>query len=362
VSLKHDLDHFSNIAAVFNGRPEPGIAVRALCIAYCVVHMRQSGIHNGGIKVNFVADMLEEVRLSTWLVSGALLLLSTAMIVCATVSGARRAMAARLAAAVDLTVDESARRSIETAQSRRLIGAAAGGAVGAIAATWFVFFVGADRGGPAPLFLIGAYAVGAAVGRAVASATGEVAKPIVGVQMANARHRELRDYIPRWERIVTRTTVGVSLAALALEMTLPLLATRTTGRVFPEAPSVAALITMFAILALTGFEVVGRLVVRAHQIQGSATGLAWDDVLRSAAVRDLAAGAFLLATFGTFFGIQEIVGALSHLGQPFIPTVVGFNLVGGIAVVAAAIEVSLPRPRRHILRRRYPELVKIGAQ
>lgn len=312
--------------------------------------------------MNFVADMLAEVRFSTWLVCGVLLLLSGAMIVCATVSGARRATTSRLAAAVGLAVDESDRRSIETAQRRRLIGAAAGGAVGAIAATWFAFFVGADRGGPAPLFLIGAYAVGAAVGRAAASATGEVAKPIDGIHLANARHRELGDYIPRWERIVTRTAAVMSLVALAFEMVLPLLATQDIGRVFPEIPSVAALITMVAIVALIGFEVSGRLIVRAHQIQGSATSLAWDDILRSAAVRDLAAGAFLLGVFGTFFGIQEITEALSPLSQTLIPTVVGFNVVGGIAVAAAAVEVFLPRPRSHILRHRYPELVKIGAQ
>jgi hypothetical protein len=306
--------------------------------------------------------MLAEVQLSTWLVSGILLFLSAAMIVCAKVSGARRAMASRLAAAVDLPVDESVRRSIETAQCRRLIGAAVGGAFGTVMATWFVFFVGADRSGPASLFLIGAYAVGAALGRGAASATGEIAKPIVGIHMANARHRELRDYIPRWERIVTRTAMMTSLAALALETVVPLLTTRNIGQVFPETPSVAALITLIAIVALIGFEVGGRLIVRIHQIQGSATSLAWDDVLRSAAVRDLAAGAFLLGAFGTFFGAQEVAMALSPLGRPFFATVAGFNVVGGIVVVAAAIEVFLPRPGRHIIRRRYPELVKIGAQ
>jgi hypothetical protein len=310
--------------------------------------------------VNFVADMLVEVRPSTWQVSGILFLLSTAMIVCATVSGARRAMASRLAVTVGLAVEESVRRSIEIAQCRRLTGAAVGGAFGTVMATWFVLLVGADRAGPASLFLIGAYAVGAALGRAAASATGEIAKPVVGIHLANARHRDLRDYIPRWERIVTRTSVVMSLVVFALEMVLPLLTTQNIGRVFPETFSVAALITLFAIVALIGFEVGGRLIVRVHQIQGSATSLAWDDVLRSAAVRDLAAGAFLLGAFGTFFGLQEIVMGLSPLGSPLIATVVGFNLVGGIAVVAAAIEVFLPRPRRHILRRRYPELVKIG--
>jgi hypothetical protein len=310
--------------------------------------------------VNLLTDMFENVRLSTWVVGGILIILSIAMIALMTQPAARRNTASRLTSTIDLSLDENSRRSIEAAQSRRIVGAAIGGAVGAVVATWFVYLIGADREEPASLFLVGAYAVGASLGRAAASAAREATNLTGTVHLANARHRVLGDYIPRWERIVARTMVALSVIAVAFETSIPLLAPKSVDLVFPKSLSVAALVTVLAIVALFGFEAGGRLILRAHQNQGSPARLALDDVLRSAAIRDLAAAAFLLGTFGTFFGIQEIAMAFRPLDPPFIATAGGFNLLGGITVAAAAIEMLLSHSRRYMLRRRYPELVNVG--
>jgi hypothetical protein len=53
---------------------------------------------------------------------------------------------------------------------------------------------------------------------------------------------------------------------------------------------------------------------------------------------------------------------MNPLDPPFIASAAGFNLVGTFVVIAAALESLLPRPRQHILRRRYPDLVSVGAQ
>ena len=90
--------------------------------------------------------------------------------------------------------------------------------------------------------------------------------------------------------------------------------------------------------------------------------MAWDDLLRSSAVRDLATAAYLLGSFGFFFAVQEILMAINPVNPPFIASAAGFNLVGTFVVITAALEPLLRRPRQHILRRRYPDLVTVGAQ
>jgi hypothetical protein len=305
---------------------------------------------------------MENLSQSTWLVSGGLIVLSIAVLTCARLGGPRKLVVRRLVSSIGLPVDERADQAVGAAQGRRAVGIAIGGVVGTVSATWFVWLVGADRDGPAPLFLIGAYAVAASLGRAVASISGE-AKKLGGTDhVAHVRFRNLSDYIPGWERVAARTMVGVAIATLSFEMALPWIATDDLGQVFPETFSVAAAATLLAVVALIGFEVGGRLILRVRQSQGSELGLAWDDLLRSFAVRDLATAAFLLGTFGVFFAVQEVLMAMNPLDPPFIASAAGFNLVGTFVVIAAALESLLPRPRQHILRRRHPDLVSVGAQ
>ena len=259
--------------------------------------------------MELLSDLMKNLSQSTWLVSGGLIVLSMAILARARLGGPRKVMARRLVSSIGLPVDERADQAVNAAQGRRAVGVAIGGVVGTVLATWFVWLVGADRGGPAPLFLIGAYVVAASLGRAVASISGE-AKKLGGTDhVAHVRFRILGDYIPGWERVAARTMVGLSIVTLSFEMALPWIGTDVSGQVFPERFSVAATATFLAIVALIGFEVGGRLILRVRQRHGSESSLAWDDLLRSFAVRDLAIAAFLLGTFGVFFALQEVLMA-----------------------------------------------------
>lgn len=311
--------------------------------------------------MELLSDLMANLSQSTWLVSGGLIVLSIAGLACARLDGPRKLVVRRLVSSIGLPIDERADQAVNAAQGRRAVGVAIGGVVGTVLATWFVWFVGADRGGPAPLFLIGAYVVAASLGRAVASISGEAKKLGGPDYVAHVRFRNLGDYIPGWERVAARTMVGLSIVTLSFEMALPWIATDVLGQVFPERFSVAATATFLAVVALIGFEVGGRLILRVRQRQGSELSLAWDDLLRSFAVRDLATTAFLLGTFGVFFAVQEVLMAMNPMNPPFIASAAGFNLVGTFVVFAAALESLLPRSRQHILRRRYPDLVSVGA-
>ena len=311
--------------------------------------------------MELLTDLMQNVTQSTWLVSGVLIVLSIAVLACARLTGPRHVAVRRFVSSIGLPVDEGVEHAVSAAQGRRAVGIAIGGIVGTVLATLFVWLVGADRGGPAPLFLIGAYAVAASVGRAVASISGEAKKLGGSDHVAHARLRLLGDYIPGWERGAARTMVGLSVVALTVEMAMPWIRTDVLGQVFPEGFSVAATVTFLAAVALIGFEVGGRLILRVRQRQGSELSLAWDDLLRSSAVRDLATAAFLLGTFGAFFAVQEVVRAMDPMNPPFIASAAGFNMVGTLVIIAVVVESLLSRPQQHILRRRYPDLVGEGA-
>lgn len=301
-------------------------------------------------------DVIANVRLSTWVAAGALAAVSVLLLVLARWRPFRHLLAARFVRHVAAPLRALTTEDLSISESRRVSGAAAGGLIAVVAATYFVYLVGADRGGPATLFLVGSYAIGGVTGRSVAACLSIFASRSSSVRVANVRHRGVSDYLPGWARFTVRTAVALASVMLAIVAVSPSLwdLQRT---VFPAVFSVAAFVTTLAVLSLVAFEFSSHLIADSPQRQDSEAGLVWDDALRSSAIRDLATSTWLLGMFGLFFGIGELALALSPGSTPGIATPAAFNIFGTAALIVTLGAMALPRTRRYTYSRLHPELI-----
>jgi hypothetical protein len=145
-----------------------------------------------------------------------------------------------------------------------------------------------------------------------------------------------------------RLTVTLSLAAVGVLVLLPRFRELPVA-VFPQSFSLAVVVSGLAVAALAAFEIGGRLLVARPQTTPSEEELAWDDALRSAAILDLVAAAFLLGAFGAFFGIQDIAMAVRGTGGG-LASVEAVNLFGLAVLGAGAAASVLTSSRRHFRR------------
>lgn len=307
-----------------------------------------------------IDEMITVLQLSTWVTTVALLAMSALTLVLAQLRTFRRLLTHGFVSHTAVPAPAWIIKMLTVAEGRRISGFAVGGIVGVIAATYLVYFVGADRAQPATLFLLGSFAIAAVIGRAVASCLGALTSVSSTVRVANVRHRGVSDYLPAWALITTRITVASAVAMLAI-LTISPFVWDVQLAVFPTSFSVAAVVSALAVVLLILFEASTRIIARLPQRRESEIALAWDDALRSSAIRDLASATWLLGLFGLFFGIGEIALALSPVAPPGIATALAFNIVGTAALVAVLAMMLLPHTRRYAFRRLHPELIEKSA-
>ncbi len=275
-------------------------------------------------------DMVVDVAASTWVVAGLLLGMCVLLRVLTHVTVVQRGLVARSSAAAGLGLPHSLEPVVRAAQVRRVRGLSGGGFLGVLVSVVFVYLIGADRSGPATLFLLGGFAIGGALGSAIAAVSGEVHRTADGERVAHGRRACLADYVPLWERVGARIAVLLSLTIVGVQVALPAFGGLPLT-VFPESFSVAVVVSGLAIAALAVFEIGGPLIVARPQTTGSELELAWDDALRSAAILALVAAAFLLGCFGSFLGIQEIAMAVRGAGGG-LASAVAFNVFGVVVL------------------------------
>jgi hypothetical protein len=294
------------------------------------------------------SDMVFHVALSTWIAAGLLVGSCVLLWVSTHVPAVQRRLVVRASSAAGLGLPQASEPMVRAAQVRRVRGFSGGGVLGVIVAVFFVYLLGADRGGPATMFLLGGFVIVGALGGAIASVAGEVTRTGDGERVAHGRRARLADYVPRWERVGVRLTVTLSLAAVGVLVLLPRVRELQVA-VFPQSFSLAVVVSGLAVAALAAFEIGGRLLVARPQTTPSEEELAWDDALRSAAILDLVAAAFLLGAFGAFFGIQDIAMAVRGTGGG-LASVEAVNLFGLAVLGAGAAASVLTSSRRHFRR------------
>ncbi|GAA3892136.1 hypothetical protein GCM10022381_37320 [Leifsonia kafniensis] len=253
----------------------------------------------------------------------------------------QRMLTRRSQHAVGLPLPASLTDIVRLRQVRRVRAFIIGGLAGLLISTAFVWFVGADRSSPALLMLLCGFAVCGALGTSIAALVGEATRSNEGVRVAHLSRRQLSDYVPRWERVLVWTAVALSTALVVLLALLTAFADLRLS-VFPESFSVAALLTCLAVLALGAFELGGRLIIGRRQATESELELAWDDSLRSGAIRDLLTAAFLLGAAGIGAGITEIGLAIvvQFDGNSMPPTAMD------VVLAAAILMAFIARSRR----------------
>ena len=295
------------------------------------------------------SNTIFHVALSTWITAGLLLGACVLLRGATHVAAVQRRLVAHASSAAGLGLPQSAEPMVRAAQVRRVRGFSGGGILGVIIAVVFVYLLGADRGGPATMFLLGGFVIVGALGGAIASVAGEVTRTGDGERVAHGRRARLADYVPRWERVGVRLTVALSLAVVGVLVLLPRFR-ELQITVFPQSFSLAVVVSGLAVAALAAFEIGGRLLVARPQTTASEQELAWDDALRSAALQDLVIAVFILGAFGAFSGIQEIEGALRPRMAGGLGSVEAVNLFGLAVLAAGAAASVLTSPRRHARR------------
>ncbi len=197
----------------------------------------------------------------------------------------------------------------------------------------------------------------------------------VGVAIAALRYsRRLTDEQPRFARAVVvkfsdfiaplehwGARACVILAVVLLAFSIAWGASKPHASI-PSALALAGVLTAAAVIFLLLFETLGRRIVGRGSPSASPTELAWDDALRSTAVRDLASAPIALALYA-------VIAALLELPPTFGMDYGLHNIILNVSMIvliygAAALTVVyvITKPQRHFLRRQWPELVAQTAQ
>ncbi|WP_104099681.1 hypothetical protein [Cryobacterium sp. M96] len=295
------------------------------------------------------SNMIFHVAVSTWTVAGLLVGSCVLLWVLTHVPAVQRRLVAHASTVAGLGLPHASHPMVLAAQVRRVRGFSGGGFLGVIVSIFLVYFIGADRSGSATVFLLGGFVIVGVLGGAIAAVAGEVARTGEGERVAHGRRTRLADYVPRWERVGVRGTVFLNLAVVGVLILLPVF-WKLQLSVFPQSFSVAVVVAGLAVALLAAFEIGGRIVVARPQTMASEQELAWDDAMRSAAILDLVAAAFLLGAFGVFFGLQEIAMAVRPGIGGGVASVESFNLFGLVVLGAGAAASVLTSSRRHFRR------------
>ena len=230
---------------------------------------------------------------------------------------------------------------------RRLIGTACGMVIGAVALTFAVWALGADRNeSGAPDWIILGGVAGGVFGAGVHRAF--ISRPSTRTtNVAHSRMLRLVDFTPRWLRHGIRIAVLLAvLMAVAVVLGILLSPKYDISFLMPQMLMTPPfLLTVLGVLALIRFELSGRLIVQRSTSARSEHDLAIDTILRCLAVRDLAQAAVLVGVLGSLLFIPELIHIweLTLLGPHTLAIAEVFNMaVVILACVGAAIAIFGP--------------------
>ncbi|SMQ74962.1 hypothetical protein [Agreia sp. VKM Ac-1783] len=219
--------------------------------------------------------------------------------------------------------------------TRRLTAIAVGIAVGTSGSALYVWWIGADRRGPAVDLLVLGAAAGAAFGCSWVG-LGRRRATAAGPRVAHVQRATLADTTPTW----LRTAAWVSVCGAATLGVLSAVVTATSPRFggFSPAPSPSLLLLVLGASALVAFELLGRILVGRPSIASNEAQLVSNDVVRWLAVRDLATTTMGLGLASIALSIADVI---MNLDVSLVPGL-GLSLPwlaasAGAAFLAAAV-------------------------
>ena len=214
-----------------------------------------------------------------------------------------------------------------------------------------------DTYGPVIIWLVLTDFLGHAIGMA-AVGWWEASRPAPpGPRVARPTEVTIGDYVAPIERRGLWVAAVVALGVAALPVMLRGAGALDPG---PVADGTALLAAVVPLLAVGLVELGSRAVLAQRQVASSALALAWDDALRSVALRDI-------LTFGLMLVVMTPLVLLSHLadnleggwpGNAALGLVMGLSLVLVVAAGAVAVVALLQEPQRWFRRRLWPDPVE----
>jgi hypothetical protein len=291
-----------------------------------------------------------------------LLLVASLVTIAVDAASPRRhgAQLAKLAARMNLPVTPEVEPLVRARLRRRAWGVGLGGGVVVAAALTAGLLSPELRQSPvaAAAVLVAGFA-GTGVGAAVA-ATGSVPRPAAdAVRVARTAPPRVADYVGPPELLGARLVVGLALVAVVVGGVVAV--TGLGGALPPIAlvdwvtgiPGVTALV---AVVGLVVTEVAMRRLVDRGQPAVSELDLAWDDALRSMALRDLVTAPVVLGFVG-LTGTLTVLGDAAAGGGPgsvgnVVVGVLGLGVVVLLTLAAGVVIWALAtKPHLHWWRR-----------
>jgi hypothetical protein len=230
-----------------------------------------------------------------------------------------------------------------------------GGLVGIAAATGVALLLPAGFDAPyVGVLLFAGAGVGGSAAAALASSTSELS-PITGPRVARSTVPAHADYVPTLERLGSRLLPPLALLTLVAAAVALNVGALGEARLTPAYlwSSVGAWLAYAAVAALVFAELLAGRILRTGQQATNTTNLAWNDALRSQALRDLSTAPIVFG-FSSIVVIFFDVGSLSdYQGAGALAAVVGLVLLVLIATAGCALLVVdlVSKPQQHYWRR-----------
>jgi hypothetical protein len=295
-----------------------------------------------------------------YVIIGAVLVVAAAPYGFARSETARRKAVDRLAKRIDLAVPtvpvEAERVGLRLATRERFI--AVGGGIGLVAAVLAALFLPAfDRNNFSLLgiFLLSLVGIGVGAGLSALRTTRELPDDVP--RIARLSSPTVRDYLMAFELngAVVTVIVGVLITVVTLPFAVGSGALQVGEVVLP------AVVALVAVVSLVAALVLARSIVQKGQRAGSVLELAWDDAIRSIALRDLISIPLAIGFASTLVPLVTVVSDI-RLEQPYTSpdnmiAVGALAAIGAICLVGAvlAIVALAVAPQRHYRRRLWPE-------
>lgn len=214
-----------------------------------------------------------------------------------------------------------------------------------------------DSVGPVLIWLVLADFLGHAIGLA-AVGWWESARPAPpGPRVARPTEVTIADYVAPIERRGLWVAAAVALGVAAMPVLLRGAGALDPGPVADGTLLLAAVVPLGAVGLV---ELASRAVLAQRQVAATPLALAWDDALRSIALRDI-------VTFGIMTVVLAPLALLSHLsdnleggwpGNAALGVVLGLTLLLLLALAATALVAVIQQPQRWFRRRLWPDPVE----
>lgn len=290
-----------------------------------------------------------------------LILVAVAVIYAVVVAVRARNPRARLAAAhararrLDLRLDPELEEVVALRLARRDVAGVVAALVAVVAAAaWLLIWSLPETAGPVLIWLVLADFLGHAIGLAGVG-WWEASRPAPpGPRVARPVEVTIGDYVAPIERRGLWAAAGVALGVAALPVLLRGAGALDPG---PVADGTLLLAAVVPLVAVGLVELGSRAVLAQRQVAATSLDLAWDDALRSVALRDI-------VTFGLMVVVLTPLALLSHLsdglegGWPAnaaLGLVLGLALVLLAAAVVTAVVAVLQQPQQWFRRRLWPD-------